>query len=129
MSLGDISGILALIMSGMLIVKAFLESKNLQRSGSNIDASTISTLQKSLKDAIESNAQMIADNELMRKDNEKLKLEIEAMKKKDMERDAQFALLMQSYEDLKEWTERLCKQLVDNRIEPVKMRTRTNLTM
>jgi hypothetical protein len=125
MTLGDITGVVALLLSIVLIIKGFFESRNLQKTGGNIDSSTIANLQKALNEAVDLNRtipeQMASFEIKLTQQETEHKLEISRIKEAHA---LEMEELNAMYADVKDWAERLVLQVKSLGGIPVQIRSR-----
>jgi hypothetical protein len=123
MSIGDISGVLALLLVCGSIIKSLLESRNLTKTAVNIDANSISKLQETLNTALSANkilsdqfATFRTTSEKQNQEHAKEIVRLTEMHEKEMKK------LSVMYDDMQDWAERLCSQVRSLGGEPVQIR-------
>lgn len=153
-TVGNISGILALLLTVVLIIKGWLESANIRKTGSSILASTMKMYEESINDAVSradkatdrantfsdkydevlktskrQDDRIIRQDDRIRLQDEQIRKQydqISALDEQIKKRDEQIRILMSDREDLKDWIERLCQQVKSLNHDPVAIRKGNN---
>jgi hypothetical protein len=125
-TLGDITGVAALLLTLILIAKGYLEGRNLQKVSGNLDADSISKLQITLNEAITTNASLSKQvSEFKQELEHQKRLHVREMEEQKKLHLIEMGKLQKMYDDVLEWSEHLCDQIRSYGGEPIKMKGKT----
>jgi predicted Holliday junction resolvase-like endonuclease len=116
-NLNDIATIFAIGLTAIMIYKGFFESRNLKRQGESLMANMINQYESTLKETVDRANKATLEAT-------KYADEIADLKRQMSRQARQVKQLIADRDDLKDWAERLCAQVVELHGVPVKMRQR-----